>query len=117
VARDQGDYPAAFSLYMEGLMINRELGDRNNIAYLLEDMGGLAAKQGQAERAMRLVGAASMLRQTIGAPLSPAEQTQLERMLEPVTQALGEIAQAAALGEGRAMSLEQAIDYALSSRP
>ncbi len=115
VARDQGDYPAAFPLYVEGLMINRELGDRYAIAYLLEDMGGLAAKQGQPERALQLVGAASTLRQTIGAPLSPAEQTQLERMLEPVEQTLDEIARATALGEGRAMSLEQAVDYALSA--
>jgi len=50
-----------------------------------------------------------------GAPLSPAEQTQLERMLEPVGQTLNDTAQAAALGDGRAMSLEQAVDYALSA--
>jgi hypothetical protein len=84
---------------------------------LLEDMGGLAALEGLPQRALRLVGAASNLRVEIGAPLSPVEQVKLEKLLEPARQALNDLAQAAAFGEGRAMSLEQAIDYALSSRP
>ena len=42
-----------------------------------EDRGGLAALQGQAERALTLVGAASALREAIGSPLSPAEKNKL----------------------------------------
>ena len=48
--------------------------------------------------------------------LSPAEQVKLEKLLEPARQALNDLAQAEAFGEGRTISLEQAIDYALSTR-
>jgi len=117
VVRALDDYSAARAMYEESLIILRELGGKWNAAYLLEDMGGLAALEGQAERALRLVGAASNLRVEIGAPLPPVEQVKLEKLLEPARQALNDLVQAAAFGEGRAMSLEQAIDYALSSRP
>jgi adenylate cyclase len=115
VARDQHDYLAARELYVEGLTINRDLGNKWGIAYLLEDTGGLAALQGQTERALRLVGAATALREAINAPLPSAEQTKLERMLEPVRQSLGEAAAAALTAEGKALSMEQAIDEALQT--
>jgi tetratricopeptide (TPR) repeat protein len=113
VARAQGDYTEAHSLYKESLTINRELGDQWAIAYVLEDMGCLAALEKQPERALRLLGAAEVVREAIGAPLSPAEHDKLCLMLEPARQALGETAVASAVAEGRAMSMEQAIDYAL----
>jgi hypothetical protein len=91
-----------------------ELGDRWDLTYLLEDMGCLAALQGEAERALRLVGAASALRESIGQPLSSVEGAKLERMLEPARQQLGETGQAAAWSAGRAMSLEEAVSSALA---
>jgi predicted ATPase/class 3 adenylate cyclase len=112
VIRAQGDYETARSLYTESLAISRALGDKWLLAYLLEDMGGLAARQGQAERALRLVGAAAVLRETINAPLPPADKDKLEQILVPARQVLGESNAAMATAEGRAMSLEQAIDYA-----
>ncbi len=113
VTRVQGDYEAARALYEESLIINRELGDSWAIAYLLEDIGGLAALQQQTERALRLIGTAAVLRETINSPLSPAEQDKLERLIGPARQILGESRTAAAEAEGRAMSLEQAITDAL----
>jgi hypothetical protein len=68
--------------------------------------------QGQARRALRLVSAAAALRETIGAPLSPPEQAKLDRLLEPIRQSLGDAAQTMR-ADGRAMSLEQAIEHAL----
>ncbi len=115
VARAQGNYSEARTLYEEGLTINSELGAEEAIAYLLEDIGGLAALQGKAERALRLAGAAEVLREAIGAPLPAAEKATLERLLEPVRQKLGDEAVALAMAEGRAMPLEQAIDYALQA--
>jgi tetratricopeptide (TPR) repeat protein len=114
VVRAQGDYAAARAFYRESLLTNRELGDRWGLAYLLEDMGGLAAWQSHAERAMRLIGAAAALRDEIRAPLSAAEQAKLERALEPIRLEMDETARSALHAEGRAMSLEQAIEYALS---
>ena len=116
VVRAQGDYPTARALYRQSLITTRDLGDRWTVAYLLEDIGGLAALEGEAERALRLVGAAAALREAIGAPLSPTEQAKLDRMLETARSTISESAQAATLAKGRAMSLDQAIDYALDGR-
>jgi adenylate cyclase len=114
VTRDQGDYLASRTQYEESLSILWELGDRWLLAHVLEDMGGLSALQGQPERALRLLGAAATVRETIGAPISPAYQDKLDRMLEPARQALGEAA-VSTEAEGRAMSLEQAIAEALQA--
>jgi len=113
VALGQGDHAAARSLCGESLAMRMELGDRRGIAKSLEGFVGLAAAQTQPERALLLAGAAAALRETIGAPLSPAERPRLERHLETAHQALDEEASAKAFAAGRAMTLEQAIAYAL----
>ena len=113
--RDQGNYEAASTRYRESLKIVREYNDCWAMAYLLEDMGCLAALRGQSERALRLAGAAETLRQAIGAPRSAAEQNKLDCGLDNARLALGEIATAAQLEEGRGMSFEQAAAYAALS--
>lgn len=114
VAGDQGDYAAARSLYKESLAIARQLGDKRGIARVLEGFVGLAAAQAEPERALRLAAAATALRGTIGAPLPPAEQARLERRLGPARQTLSEEARTEAWAEGRALTLEQTIAYALT---
>ena len=94
----------------------RSLGEWRAIAFVLEDFGGLAAAQGQPERALRLAGAAAALREALGAPLPPTERARLERWLAPARDALDEAAQASAHAAGRAMSLEDAMSYALDGR-
>jgi len=113
LVRTQGDYAAALTLYHDSLLTNRALGDRRALAYVLEDIGGLAALNGQPEQALRLSSAAGALRETLGAPLSSVERDKLEHMLGPARQALGEAAAASAEAEGKAMSLEEAVSYAL----
>jgi predicted ATPase/class 3 adenylate cyclase len=112
--RAQEDYEMARSRYVEGLVISRDLGDKWLLCYLLEDIGGLAARQGQAERALHLVGAATALREAINAPLPPADKEKLEQHLITARQASGDAADIM-MAEGRAMSLEQAIEYAFQT--
>ena len=114
VARAQGDYEFARSLYRESMEIIQEFGDKRALAYLLEDIGLLAALQKMPERALNLIGSASELRLEIGSPLSATEQAKIESILAPVHQMLDEIAQATAIGRGKSMGLEQAIQYALN---
>jgi hypothetical protein len=61
----------------------------------------------------RLWGAATTLREAIGAPREPAEQPKHEERTAQAREALGEVAFAAAFEEGRTLTLEQAIEYAL----
>jgi class 3 adenylate cyclase/tetratricopeptide (TPR) repeat protein len=110
----EGRYDAARTLYHEALAINHDLGDRWALAYLLDDLGTLAAQTEQAATALRLVSAASMLREAINAPLSPPEQAQLDLALASARAALTEAEQALAITQGRTMRIEQAIEEALS---
>ena len=88
LAREQGNYPTAHSLYRESIKIFQELDHKRGIARLLECFACSAAAQLEAERSLRLAGAAAALRQNIGAPLTPAEQAKLEASLHPARQAL-----------------------------
>ena len=64
--------------------------------------------------AARLFAAAEAFREVIGAPRPPSEQEDHRRTLRRVRKMLDEEAFAAAWEEGRAMSLDEAVTYALS---
>jgi hypothetical protein len=68
-------------MYRESINFFHELNHRRGIARLLEYFACLASGQLEAERSLRLAGAAAALRQNIGASLTPAEQTKLETSL------------------------------------
>jgi predicted ATPase/serine/threonine protein kinase len=112
LAREQGDCPTANGLYRESLKIFRELGYKRGIARLLECFACSSVTQQQAERSLRLAGAAAALRQSIGAPLTPAEQKKLEAVLDSARQAMTTSSSAAWL-EGWTMPLEKAIEEVL----
>ncbi len=116
VAHEQGDYASARSLYQESLSIRRELGDRQGIAASLEAFAGLAAALSQSVRVARLWGAAEALREEIGSPLSSNDRDQYDESVAAAREALGDDAFSTARAEGRAMTLEQAVDYALSEK-
>jgi inorganic triphosphatase YgiF len=117
LALEQRDYHAAHSQYRESLKIFQRLEHRRAVAHLLECFACLAAAQLLADRALSLAGTAAALRQTLGAPLAPAEQVKLERSLEPARKALANTVGATAWLEGWAMPLEKAIDQALKPDP
>ncbi len=113
LAREQGNYPAARSLYQESIRIFQELDHKRGIARLLECFAGSAAAQLEAERSLRLAGAAAALRQNIGAPLTPTEQAKLEASLHPARRALTNTADVTAWLEGWALPVDKAIEEVL----
>ena len=110
LAREQGNYPSARSMYRESIKLFQELDHKRGIARLLEYFACSAAAQLEAERSLRLAGAAAALRQNIGAPLTPAEQAKLEASLHPARQALANTVGVTAWLEGRALPVEKAIE-------
>jgi hypothetical protein len=82
-----------------------------------ECLVGLAAvfsAHGQYDRAARLFAAGELLREIIGWHPMPGDQADDDRRLASTRSGLGEAAFATAWAEGRAMTLEQAIEYALT---
>jgi predicted ATPase len=115
MAQSQGAYTRAAELLSECLLLNVDAGNRRLIAYGLECFVSLLTARGQADRALRLAGAAEALREAIGSPLAPAEREDLDRSIERARGSLEAEAAASAWTGGRAMTIQQAVDDALSS--
>jgi tetratricopeptide (TPR) repeat protein len=114
VAEDEDDYPGARALHGESLAIAREVGNRRCIASALEGLANAISKTIGPTQAARTWGAAERLRENVGAPLAPSERTRYDQQVADARNKLGDDAQfALAWNDGRAMSLEQAIEYAL----
>ena len=82
-------------------------------AYPLEAFAVLAAAQNQMERAARLLGAAENLYASIHFEMSAKERAEHDQAIASARAALGDEAFAAAWAEGRMMTMEQAIAFAL----
>jgi predicted ATPase/DNA-binding SARP family transcriptional activator len=112
-ARDEGDYARARSFYAESLVLRQKLGYWLALAQSLEDLAVLAGRERQAQRAIRLLGAGEAFCETLGARPPVAVAADYERVVAEGRAALGDAAFAAAWAAGRAMSLDQVVDYAL----
>jgi hypothetical protein len=113
--RDEGNSLQARAYYQESLLLRHQLGDKIAIAQSFEDLALLAERMGQWERAIRLLGAQEAYCETLGTPPSLVDD---ERYLATITEihlALGEARFSAVWAEGRALSLAQAIAYALET--
>jgi predicted ATPase/DNA-binding CsgD family transcriptional regulator len=78
IARRQGNYAAARAMLRESLEMRAELGLMPEVAVCLEAIGGLAAEQGRADLAGRMMGAACGLRQNLGTVRGSTEQREYD---------------------------------------
>jgi hypothetical protein len=109
----QGDHDRAAALAREGLTIARALGSRSAIAYGLGLLAWAGHLEGDPSRAARLLGAADAILHALGEQLNPAPQRELEAEVARLQDELGGMAFEAAWSEGRAMSTDRAVKYAL----
>ena len=117
MTRDRGSDRQATGYLVEGLRLSHELGNKAAVAWALEGLAEVVSRQGAVARSARLLGAANGLRQAVAVPLPPAARKRLERLLGTLRAQISEAAWTAAWAEGRAMSLEQAVAYALEQEP
>ena len=114
VAYEQGDYTSSRTLLTESLAMRRDLFDRSGIAECLESLAGLAFASDRPEVGARLGGHAARLRGEIGSCDTPSERARYDRRIALARTAFGkDAAFDLAWQEGHAMTLDQAIDYAL----
>lgn len=110
---EQGDL-AARERYAEGLLLCKELGDKKNIVNVLSGLGAVAVLTGDLPRAARLAAAAETLRLSIDAVWESAEGRIYEHTLAAVRAGLSEDVFNVAWAEGAAMTVDDAIAYALA---
>jgi DNA-binding CsgD family transcriptional regulator len=109
------DVSAAAAALDEATRLRREVDDIGGLTYGLSYAAWVAAASGDAQRAMRLAGAASAAEESIGVVPSPLAARRTERYLEDVRNQLGHRA-SALWAEGRAMPLEEGVAYSLREK-
>ena len=112
-AARRGDLGRARALLEESLPSHRDLGAIRDIAENLEALAEVAGERGEVRRAARLWGAADALRQTAGALWLAFELRVHEPYLAAARSRMDEASWTEAWEEGRAMTLEEAVSYAL----
>jgi predicted ATPase len=119
IARLQGNLDAAQAHTAESLTLFRESRHKTGTATCLRELAAVAAARGDdpagVRRAARLFGAAEALNEALGTPIPPSQRADHERSVAAVRAALSEEAFLRAWAEGRAMTLEQAVRYALQT--
>lgn len=113
VATARGDYQTAHTLLEECVDHARQLGNKWSAPYFLEGFADVAMGDGNAEHAVKLYGAAEVLRESIGLSFPPADRAFYDGAVQAMRAALPEEVFKNAWNEGRAMKVEQALAYAL----
>ena len=113
VAFAQGNYTTAQSHFEVSLTLHRDLNNKWGIVHVLADWASLALSQKQLQRSANLAGAVMALLENMGARLDEPEWTMYNNTIAALRSELDEATFAAAWAEGKAMSTEQAIAFAL----
>jgi DNA-binding CsgD family transcriptional regulator len=112
--RTRGDPERALTLLYESAALYLPLKDLRCTCILLEDLAGVLCERGRPADAARLLAAAEAVREIVGKPLTRAQVGPHNRDLATVKRRLDPEAFAAAWAEGRAMSWEQGLAFAVS---
>jgi DNA-binding CsgD family transcriptional regulator len=115
VCLGRNEHRRAKTLCEEGLSLSWRLRMMHPNANYLNILAALAASGDEPLRSARLWGAAESLRETIGAVLSPVQRSHYAPYNASAMADLGEVAWQAEVAEGRAMTTEEAIEYALDT--
>ncbi len=117
VAYSQGEYTAAWVFFEESIMAQRQIGDQYGISWSLHCIAKLAQVQDRALKTVRLLGAADTLHEVMDAPLNLKDQEERDKLLSASRASLGDASFISAWEAGRAMSIDQAVEYALEQEP
>jgi predicted ATPase/transcriptional regulator with XRE-family HTH domain len=118
LALRRGDYATARSLFEESLMFRQAAHTHQwGIAWRLEGFAALAILEGEPERAARLFGAAEVVLESTNSRLDWIDRLGYDQYVATAREQLGEAAFAEAWAEGRTMTMEQALTYAVSKTP
>jgi predicted ATPase/class 3 adenylate cyclase len=111
--RQRGNYATALEYYRETIVAFRDIAQTGAVSHQLECFGFIALAQNQNERALQLFGAASALREKGGTPMTPDEQRYFDEQLQGLRAKLDSMKLDSMWSQGRALTMESAIAYAL----
>lgn len=110
----EGQSQQAHEHFTEALHRFDQAGRKRGVLRAVEGLASLAARQAQGEWAIHLYAWADTVRQADDDPHTPLEQADVDRDLAAIRTQLDETTFNAAWIEGRAMTMEQVVAYALA---
>ena len=113
IALLQDDLSRAADLYRESLSLSWDTGLTPLVQSALEGFACVAGAKGEADRAARLWGAAQSLHETKGIPRDDDFLAEADARISAVRSGMGEEAWEETWRKGRAMTLDEAVSYAL----
>ncbi len=117
VFRKQGRYAEAVAIYHETMPVFQEMGQWAAFAHELECLAFIAGTQRQGERAAKLLGAAEALRERINSAMTLIERREYEQALDHLRAQLDKASLEKAWAEGRALTMDQALEFATKDTP
>jgi len=114
--RTLGDRRRAHDAYNESLVMFQEMGNRRGMAEVLEGVAYLASAEDLHERAATLMGAADVLRATIGAPRPLPLRLEYEQAVGSLREKLGSLAWEVGWQRGKTMPTDRVLRLALDAR-
>jgi tetratricopeptide (TPR) repeat protein len=113
IALREGDHAEARAQLMQALAVRYEENRTQDFILTLLYLATAEAGAGYAERAARLFGAAEAWHERLDMVMYPIDRQPYERAVRAARSALDPAAFEAAWAEGRALSLEEVVEYAL----
>ena len=109
----QGDIQRAHQMFEESIRSMQKADLVIGLVFAIEGLASLHVNQDQPERAARLFAWADAIREKIGDHRPPVEQTLVERDLAIINSKLNDSDFASLSAEGQAMTVEEAVAFAL----
>jgi len=110
----QGEFAKASLMYGESLSLNHGLKDERGVIACLSAFAGIAVVRGKFELAAYLFGAVESFLRALGIRLLQTDEMEYDRNVANLRAQLDEATLEKAWAEGHAMTLEQAVEYALN---
>jgi tetratricopeptide (TPR) repeat protein len=115
IARHSGKISEATMIYCETLKGWQNMGNRAAIANQLECFAFIAMTEEEPQRATILFGAAESLREKVQAPMTDYEQIEYDQFIIQLRSMLSGAELNSLWADGRSMTMEQAIQFALNN--
>ena len=113
IALLQDDLGRAAAIYKESLFLSWDTGLNPLVQSALEGLACVAGPKGEAERAAQLWGAAQTLHEAKGIPRDTDFLAEADARISAVRSGMGEEEWKEAYRKGQAMTLEEAVSYAI----
>ena len=111
----EGDHRRASGLYRDAVAIFHKLGHRRGMAVVLDHLAACANNGDRPDWALKLAGAAAVMRENLGISLSTAEREQLDQTIHTACERLPKPEQSKAWAEGRSMTADQVLEFVLGA--